>query len=288
MSWEEPLGLSASSFSTGGTTHSPPVEDVCICVSRSEVSLQQLQAQQLILLVLSIFRLLHWFVTLLIAPFPTVYLCQLFLPELRSGLCSSSAQRSHCHWCSPSVWIVIQLSGSVAMWRLYCCTVMPWSSINTVSKGDWALSVCVAWCNHFSHLPLSSPSFLSSFPPPLHLLHKSAALFEGNQAALTNYAALAVPPRFFPSSSPPLSTWPLSNPFFFSPLILCLPLFSQHISRSWQLLENQIICRAPSPMASATASLLSLAATWERQTARNTYTTSPFQGRRWKFHNTKM
>lgn len=49
--------------------------------------------------------------------------------------------------CLPlSVGIVAQLSGDGSVevqWsRDYCCTVMLWSSTATVSKGDWASSVC--------------------------------------------------------------------------------------------------------------------------------------------------
>lgn len=153
-SWEEPLGLSASSSSTGGTTHCPFLgrvyaECVWCTVSSPPCSLGTSSGSWL----------LRFFFTLLIGSLH-LDVCQIFLllspaPSVRS----SPARRS--------LWVSREWHSSVEIVSIshYCCTVMQRSSTATVSMGDWASSVC-GMLQSLPSSPLSSPSSLShSFFP---------------------------------------------------------------------------------------------------------------------------
>lgn len=174
MSWEEPLALSASSSSTGGTRHCLSMWSVCVCVCAAHSAARPAP------------RVHHQ------APGSSA-------ASLRSPLAAFSVNSSASFWTSSrdspllfgfsalavsaSVRAVTQLgcdgleevewSGALRLLRRHALIQTP-----PLSPRETELQVCVAWCNH-SHLVLLLlfSACRSLFSPPLLELHKSAALF---------------------------------------------------------------------------------------------------------------
>lgn len=156
----------------------PPLIDPC----QRSLRLPELPQMQL-----RVRRRLPWLLLLLLLSTPSV-----LLSRRLSGRWPGSAVRA-------------QL-GVEPEWRLYCCTVMPLSSVAAVSQGDWASSVCgmvqslpsslavlrllLSFCLTRSLLPTSSfARQISSF------------VWKVTKQPPANYAALAAAPSSSPSSS---------------------------------------------------------------------------------------
>lgn len=209
MSWEEPLALSASSSSTGGTRLSFDVKCVCACALVC-VRVCTLSSSSRALWASSGSWLLSFFFSLWFGPL----LCQLFclLLNMQSWLpaplrvCRSVTGALAV---SASARVVTRLrrgwlGGSGVKWRPHTVALSCLDpNATTVSKGDWASSVC-GMVQSLSHLfPSSTSSFLSvCLSSPLLFLSSTnqQLCLEGNQAAPANYAALAAaPPSLLPA-----------------------------------------------------------------------------------------